>query len=276
MPRLWLLPLLLLALWLAMLGLGGPASPVDATLLAEFRRAELAPAARVLTLLGDWSLLLVLAGIGAGWLAWKKRPRAALVLILLVLSERLIVETLKEILDRARPDPAGHLVAVHSMAFPSGHAANAVVLGLGLALFLAPSRHRRAALGIALAYASVVGVTRLVLGVHWPSDVIGGWALGAAWTLLLLQLAGEPRGAGGIDPAKESVMTDRDRPDDSDIIDAMDEGPSHGGASGGNLQRDVATQAEEAREIGGRTGVTRVTGEDKPADGDEPTLPARD
>jgi hypothetical protein len=71
-------------------------------------------------------------------------------------------------------------------------------------------------------------------------------------------------------------MTDRPRPDDSEIIDSMEDAPGQSGVSGGNLQRDVASQAEEAREIGGRAGVTRVTGEDKPAGGDEPNLPQRD
>jgi hypothetical protein len=70
-------------------------------------------------------------------------------------------------------------------------------------------------------------------------------------------------------------MIERTRPDDSELIEAMEDAPSHGGSSGGNLQRDVATQAEEAHEVGGDHGVTRVTGEDKVADGDEPTLPSR-
>jgi hypothetical protein len=71
-------------------------------------------------------------------------------------------------------------------------------------------------------------------------------------------------------------MTDRTRRDDSDIIEQMEDAPGQSGVSGGNLQRDVASQAEEARELGGRAGVTRVTGEDKPAGGDEPSLPRRD
>jgi undecaprenyl-diphosphatase len=77
------------------------------------------------------------------------------------------------------------------MAFPSGHSANAMVLGLGLALLATASgRGRRAALALGLAFALIVGLTRLILGVHWPSDVVGGWTLGAAWTLLLLHLFG--------------------------------------------------------------------------------------
>ena len=72
-------------------------------------------------------------------------------------------------------------------------------------------------------------------------------------------------------------MSDRnDRADDGALIDETGEAPSHGGTAGGNIQRDVASQAEEEHEVGGATGVTRVTGEDKAADGDVPTLPRRD
>lgn len=65
------------------------------------------------------------------------------------------------------------------------------------------------------------------------------------------------------------------RHDDSDIIDRMEDAPSHGGVSGGNLQRDIASQAEEEHLVDGKTGVTRVRAEDKPDDGDVPTLPNR-
>ena len=70
-------------------------------------------------------------------------------------------------------------------------------------------------------------------------------------------------------------MADRNRPDDHELIDEMEEAPSHGGASGGRLQRDVASRAEVEHEIGGDTGVTRVHGSDKPAKGDRPNLPNR-
>ncbi len=64
--------------------------------------------------------------------------------------------------------------------------------------------------------------------------------------------------------------------DDSDIIDRMEEGPSQSGVSGGNLQRDIASRAEQEHDVDGKPGVTRVRGEDKPAGGDAPNLPNRD
>jgi undecaprenyl-diphosphatase len=72
-----------------------------------------------------------------------------------------------------------------------------MITWLSLALLLAPPARRTAAVAAAIALALVVGLTRLVLHVHWPSDVIGGWAFGAGWTLLLVRLA-----AGTAPPAR--------------------------------------------------------------------------
>ena len=186
-----LLPLLLLvALAAAMLLLGGPRSEIDRSLLFSAQQQALVPAARLVTRLGDWWAVLLAAGATALWLALRGRWRAAAFLALLMLSERALVALLKGLFSRARPDPAGHLDAVHTMAFPSGHSANAMALALGLALIVAPPRWRRTCLALGLAYAAAVGLSRLVLGVHWPSDVVGGWAVGALWALLVVRLAG--------------------------------------------------------------------------------------
>ena len=175
-----------------MLLLGGPDS-VDKPLLVAAQVDGLVPAARVLTDFGAWWAVLLAGAGGAIFLAARRQWRRAGVLVLLVVSQRLVVEAMKIVFDRARPDPAGHLVGVNSLSFPSGHSANGMVIGLGLALLLPLSaRGRSVAVAAGLAFALLIGATRLVLGVHWPSDVIGGWALGALWTLLLVRLAGEP------------------------------------------------------------------------------------
>ena len=74
-------------------------------------------------------------------------------------------------------------------------------------------------------------------------------------------------------------MADRKRHDDSEIIDRAEDAPSQGGASGGNMARDVAARAELEHEVGSAAGeddaVTRVHGSDKPRDGDRPNLPNR-
>jgi undecaprenyl-diphosphatase len=89
--------------------------------------------------------------------------------------------------DRLRPDEHLRLVEVSSKSFPSGHSANSMLVYPLCALLLAPPRWRRAALTMAVVLAIGVGVSRVLLGVHWPSDVVGGWSFGAISALLILQ-----------------------------------------------------------------------------------------
>jgi hypothetical protein len=65
-------------------------------------------------------------------------------------------------------------------------------------------------------------------------------------------------------------MTDKNRPDDSKIIDAMEDAPAFGGSSGGNLQRDIGSRDEIARQVEAGDGVTRVRDSDKPEQADLP------
>jgi len=182
---------ILAALWLAMLLLGGPASDADAILRHAFRVPALVPAARLLTRLGDWTLLLPLTLVAAAALAWFVSRRSALIYVGLILGGRALVELEKVAIGRARPDENGRLVHVATLSYPSAHAAYSMIAWLGLALLAARSRRTRTvAVALALTLAFLVGASRLVLAVHWPSDVIGGWAFGAGWTLLLLRLVG--------------------------------------------------------------------------------------
>lgn len=194
----------LAALVLAALLLGGPQTRVDPAVLAAFVKPALVPAARLLTHLGDVTTLLVAALLAAGLLLARGHRRRAILLLVIIASERLLVEAMKNGFDRARPDPLGHQVAVHNLAFPSGHSANAMAGWLAIALLATSPGLRRPAIALALAIALVTGLCRLVLQVHWPSDVVGGWAFGAAWTLLLVRLFGtapparpEPVSRGG-------------------------------------------------------------------------------
>ncbi len=181
--------LLVLAV-LAALVLGGPYTWIDPQALALFDYPALVPAARLLTHLGDVVTVLAAAVIVAGWLLLRGHRRRALLLVAIVASERLLIEAMKNVFDRARPDPLGHEVAVHNLAFPSGHSANAMAGWLAIAVLATSPRLRLFAIAVALTIALVTGICRLVLQVHWPSDVVGGWAFGAAWTLLLVRLFG--------------------------------------------------------------------------------------
>lgn len=174
----------------AALLIGGPQTRVDPAVLAAFAIPGLVPAARFLTHLGDGITVLVAAVASAVLLLAQGHRRRAILVLVILASQRLMVEAMKAGFDRARPDVEGHQVAVHSMAFPSGHSANAMAVWLAIALLASGPQWRRPAVALALAVAFVVGICRMVLQVHWPSDVAGGWAFGAAWTLLLVRLFG--------------------------------------------------------------------------------------
>jgi undecaprenyl-diphosphatase len=186
-----LLPVVLAGLallWLAMLLLG--TGEVDRTLLlALYARDEpwLALAAKGLSYLGTWPTVVVVTVLGAVWLLYRGKPRSALVLLAASFSGRLLVILEKAYFARLRPEENLRLVEVHYQSFPSGHSANSMIAYLGLALLAAESRtHRRVAVGAALLLSFAIGLSRPMLGVHWPSDVIGGWSFGALWFLLIL------------------------------------------------------------------------------------------
>lgn len=194
------MPLALLALalaWGVMLLFGG--LEVDRSLLFFLYAGDsprIATAARWTTELGGGIALLTATGFGAGFLLYRRAWRPALLLVLVTLSGRLAVALQKDWTARVRPDAHGHLVPVDSLAFPSGHAANTAMVALCLALLVPQGeRVRAAAVWAAVWLAILVGLSRVMLGVHWPSDVVGGWAFGLFWTLLLLRLSGEPLGA---------------------------------------------------------------------------------
>lgn len=153
-------------------------------------RPALAAAARAATLLGEPGLL-VLTGIAAAlWLYFAGRRHSPWVFIGIVMIGRGLAETQKLWIARVRPDLEPHLVVVKTSSFPSGHAANSMIFYLALALILtAGSRWHRPAAALAVLVSLGIGVSRVMLGVHWPSDVVGGWAFGALWVLLTLRLA---------------------------------------------------------------------------------------
>ena len=175
---------------------GGPASPWDTAVASWFGQFRAnSPAAiqlaAALTVVGGAYVTLGASFVGTVWLLIKQMPRRGLILATTVLVGRLSVELMKDAFARPRPQ-AEHLPS--SLAFPSGHAANSMITYLAIAFIVAPPRYRRPAIMVALAISLIVGATRLVLGVHWTSDVFGGWIFG----LLAVGLAvtiGEQSGA---------------------------------------------------------------------------------
>ena len=181
----------LAALWLAMLLWG--AGPLDRRIyeaLYAGHNPALVAVARFFTALGE-PVTLIAAGVAVAlWLLYAGRARLALVLIAIVLAGRSLAEIQRYWVARVRPDAEPHLVVVQTSSFPSGHAANSMIFYLALALALtAGTRWQRPAVAGAVLLSLLIGTSRVMLGVHWPSDVIGGWAFGMLWVLLTLRLA---------------------------------------------------------------------------------------
>lgn len=181
----------LAALWLAMMLSG--TGPLDRAALAWLYARD-QPGLRDFlsnfTLLGNWPAVVGVSLIAALWLLATGHRRSALLLLGITLVGRALVEGMKLGVHRSRPEATEHLVPVYSLSFPSAHAANSMILWLTVALLLPQRKWRPAAIAAALSISFAVGISRPMLGVHWPSDVIGGWAFGAAWVLVMIHLSG--------------------------------------------------------------------------------------
>ncbi|NWG46360.1 MAG: phosphatase PAP2 family protein [Alphaproteobacteria bacterium] len=181
------------AIFLALRTAGRPDDPLGPGWLEE--------AMRDLTALGGFTVLALVVIGACGSLFFLRRRRAAGVLLGTALTAQASVELLKLLYERARPDLVPHLSWVTSASFPSGHSALAATVYLTLGVMVAsgtPSLRARAlVLTLALFVVAAVGVSRVYLGVHWPTDVLAGWALGAAFAMAARLVHGLWRGQGG-------------------------------------------------------------------------------
>jgi undecaprenyl-diphosphatase len=153
-------------------------------------RPVLLAVARVFTALGEPTVLIGAGAITAIWLWFAGHRHLPWVLTAIILIGRGLSEAQKYWIARVRPDLEPHLVVVKTSSFPSGHAASSMIFYLTLALVLGTGkRWRGAAVAGAITLSLLIGMSRVMLGVHWPSDVLGGWAFGMLWVLLTLRLA---------------------------------------------------------------------------------------
>ena len=142
------------------------------------------------TRIGDDLGRLIIVGLSLAALLWAGRRAAARWLALVMAGGTLLNLGLKQIFAAPRPELLPHLDKVHSYSFPSGHASGNMMLFGALALLMdGPGAYVAAALTIL-----VIGVSRVWLGVHWPSDVLAGWVEGAGW--LAFCHAWKPQGRG--------------------------------------------------------------------------------
>jgi undecaprenyl-diphosphatase len=144
--------------------------------------------ARDFTALGGVAVLLLITAAAVGYLRLIGKKHAAAVVLIAVIGGQLCSTLLKMGFDRARPDLVPHGSFVYTATFPSGHALMSAVTYLTLGALLAsvhsPVRVKAYFLAVALLMTLLVGVSRVYLGVHWPTDVAAGWSVGAAWALM--------------------------------------------------------------------------------------------
>lgn len=141
-----------------------------------------------LTSIGGVAVLALLTVIVTALLAVNRNGRLALFVAVAVSSGAVVSTLLKSLFHRPRPELVAHLVDVNTTSFPSGHAMNSAVvyltLGALLAKTLSDQKARSFVMAVSVALTLIVGFSRIYLGVHWPSDVLAGWAVGATWALL--------------------------------------------------------------------------------------------
>lgn len=135
--------------------------------------------------LGDTAPRLAAAGLGITVLLWLRRWQSAVFFTGVLLSGISLSTLIKAWVARPRPQLVAHLDQVSSMSFPSGHALNSTLFYLSLALVLAPLLKQRRAqwalYSFALISSLTIGLSRIALGVHWPSDVLASWIMAYSW-----------------------------------------------------------------------------------------------
>lgn len=135
------------------------------------------------SVIGDTGGRLLIVGAALAALLWMGSRIGARWLAIVMAGGTLLNLGLKQIFAAPRPDLLPHLDIVHSYSFPSGHAAGNLILFGALAM-LAGSR---AGYLVAGAMVASIGISRIWLGVHWPSDVLAGWVEGLGWLALCSQ-----------------------------------------------------------------------------------------
>jgi undecaprenyl-diphosphatase len=148
---------------------------------------------RDFTALGGVAVMSLLTLGVCGFLLIDGKDRAAVLVLIAVGGGLLWSTVLKHGFERPRPDLVPHGSYVYTSSFPSGHSTMAAATYLTLGALLARVQRRRRLkaflLGFAILITLLVGVSRVYLGVHWPTDVLAGWTLGGIWALICWLLA---------------------------------------------------------------------------------------
>ncbi|MEN0037837.1 MAG: phosphatase PAP2 family protein [Cellvibrio sp.] len=142
---------------------------------------------RDFTALGGNAVLIFLTTAVIGYLLLDRKPRMVIVVLIATLGALAVSSTLKKTIDRDRPDLVPHGSIVYTASFPSGHSMLSASTYLTLGALLAQLQRRKVIkayiLMICVTITLLVGLSRIYLGVHWPTDVLAGWTAGAGWAL---------------------------------------------------------------------------------------------
>ena len=175
----------------------GKSSAFDRSIILAFRDpgnlsapigpAWLQEAARDLTSLGSIVVLVIITATVAGYLFLARRQVAAWLMLFAVFGGIALSDLLKFAFARPRPDFVAPAARVFTTSFPSGHATLSAITYLTIAALLARSQSSskigRYFIIVAALLTILIGISRIYLGVHYPTDVVGGWCIGAAWAL---------------------------------------------------------------------------------------------
>ena len=160
-----------------------------------------------LTSIGGPTVLWLIVVAVAGFLVLQTRYRTAIVVVLTSASGELLNTVMKHAFNRPRPSIVPHLRVVYTTSFPSGHAMESAIVYLTLGAILMRASESRVTktyiLGLAVLLTVLVGVSRVYLGVHYPTDVIGGWIVGFLWASVCWLVAQRFEGAAHIQAEKE-------------------------------------------------------------------------
>jgi undecaprenyl-diphosphatase len=161
--------------------------------------------ARDITALGGGTVIPLVTAIVLGHLWLARRGHAGWLVLASVAGGILVTSLLKHEFARERPALVPHLVRVSSLSFPSGHSVLSAVTYLTLCALLARTTRDRLTkvyyLAVATFLAGTIGLSRVYLGVHYPTDVLAGWCAGIAWALLCSTIARSLQRSGVVEPA---------------------------------------------------------------------------
>ncbi len=158
--------------------------------VVDHRPGWLVETMKVVTSLADARVTVPVIAIAVIVLLVRRRPSLAVALVVSTVGTSMLIHWGKVEVQRARPPADVQLVSARGFAFPSGHAGQGTALYLGLAVVTWLCTRRRSARVVAAmlggCVALALGASRVVLGVHWTSDVIAGWTVGIGWLAVIV------------------------------------------------------------------------------------------